>query len=134
VIFTGKLPDADLAEIYALSDVFAMPSREQLDKCSVEGFGLVFLEANACGKAVVGGRSGGIPDAIEDGVTGFLVNPNDPDDTAAAIGRILTDHELASRMGTQGRARVVRTFTWQATGKRVQDILDSVVLKTEGRT
>jgi phosphatidyl-myo-inositol dimannoside synthase len=133
VIFAGKIPDPELPEIYALSDVFAMPSREHLENCNVEGFGLVFLEANACGKAVVGGRSGGIPDAIEDGVTGFLVNPNDPDDVAGAIARILTDKDLASRMGAQGRARVVNNFTWQTTGARVQEILESVVRERAAR-
>ena len=67
VVLTGEVRDVPLQQIYALCDLFVMPSREQLDQCDVEGFGMVYLEANACGKAVIGGRSGGIADAIIDG-------------------------------------------------------------------
>ncbi|OFW63462.1 MAG: hypothetical protein A2Y74_08410 [Actinobacteria bacterium RBG_13_63_9] len=133
VVFAGQIPDRDLPDIYALSDVFAMPSREQLDKCDVEGFGLVFLEANACGKPVVAGRSGGIPDAVIDGVTGFLANPHDPDDIASAIKRLLTDDDLATRMGRQGRVRVVNDFTWQRVGDRVQGIFDTILREQPAR-
>lgn len=125
VIFAGQVPDEDLPDIYALSDVFVMPNREQLEACDVEGFGLVFLEANACGKPVVGGRSGGVPEAIVDGVTGLLVNPHDPEDIANALARLLTDGDLALRLGQQGRLRVVRDFAWARVADRVQRILDS---------
>jgi phosphatidyl-myo-inositol dimannoside synthase len=127
VIFAGPVADKDLADLYALSDVFVMPSREQLDKCDAEGFGLVFLEANACAKPVVAGRSGGIPDAVADGITGLLVNPHDPKEIADAINRLLLDKELAIRMGKQGRSRVVNEFTWSKCGKRIQEILRSVI-------
>ena len=129
VIFAGRIADKDLPDIYALSDVFVMPSREELETCSVEGFGLVFLEASACAKPVVGGRSGGIPDAIVDGVTGLLVNPYDPEDIANAFTRLLTDSDLAMRLGHQGRLRVARDFTWTRVADRVQGILDSVPRK-----
>jgi phosphatidylinositol alpha-1,6-mannosyltransferase len=101
-----------------------MPSRQELK--AVEGFGLVFLEAAACGKPVVGGRSGGIPDAIVDGVTGFLVHPTDPEDIASGLARLLTDDELATRLGQQGRRRVVEEFVWGRVASRVQEILQSV--------
>ncbi len=127
VIFAGKISNKDLPPIYALSDVFVMTSRAQLEACDVEGFGVVFLEANACAKPVVGGHSGGIPDAIEDGVTGFLADPHDPQDIANAIKRLLTDDDLAVRMGRQGRSRVVNKFTWQMVGDRVQGILETVL-------
>ena len=127
VIFAGKVPGEYLPDIYALSDVFVMPSREQLDVCDVEGFGIVFLEANACGKPVVGGRSGGIPDAIIDGVTGLLVNPHDPEDIANALARLLTDGDLAVRIGRQGRLRVASDFNWARLGRRVRGILDSIL-------
>jgi phosphatidylinositol alpha-1,6-mannosyltransferase len=126
VIFAGQMPTEDLPAIYALSDVFIMPSRERRVAYDVEGFGLVFLEASACAKPVVGGRSGGTPDAVVDGVTGLLVNPHDPEDIARALIRLLTDYDLASQLGQQGRLRVVRDFTWGHVGNRVQDILDSV--------
>jgi phosphatidylinositol alpha-1,6-mannosyltransferase len=127
VIFIGKVPGEYLPDIYALSDVFVMPSREQLNVCDVEGFGIVFLEANACGKPVVGGRSGGIPDAIIDGVTGLLVNPHDPEDIANALARLLTDGDLAVRIGRQGRLRVASDFNWARLGRRVRGILDSIL-------
>lgn len=126
VIFAGQLAFEDLPHVYALSDVFVMPSRQQLELRDVEGFGLVFLEANACGKPVVGGRSGGVGDAIVDGVTGLLVDPDDPEDVANAIRRILTDAEFAKRLGQQGRLRTVNEFSWMRVGQRVRKILFSV--------
>jgi phosphatidyl-myo-inositol dimannoside synthase len=127
VIFTGLVPDEDLPAIYALCDVFAMPSRQNLVEHSVEGFGLVFLEANACGKPVIGGRSGGISDAVVDGVTGFLVNPQNPQEIANVLKILLTNRELARRLGDQGRSRVLNEFTWDTVCKRIQAILDSIV-------
>jgi phosphatidylinositol alpha-1,6-mannosyltransferase len=126
VVVAYDLPTRDLPRIYALCDVFAMPSRDRLELCDVEGFGIVFLEANACGKPVVGGRSGGIADAIVDDVTGLLVDPQDPADTARAIIRLLQDADMACRMGSRGRARVVNQFTWGLVAQRVQEVLDSV--------
>jgi phosphatidylinositol alpha-1,6-mannosyltransferase len=104
-----------------------MPSREHLDSCDVEGFGMVFLEASACAKPTIAGRSGGIDDAVLDGVTGLLVNPLDVDDIAAALWIILSNRELAIQLGHQGRSRVVSDFAWPRIAGRVQQILDSVV-------
>lgn len=129
VIFTGPVSDELLSAIYGLCDLFIMPSRQDLAQHSVEGFGLVFLEANACGKPVIAGRSGGTDDAVVHGVTGFLVDPDDPDDIANAVGNLLTDPTLARRLGEQGRARVLNEFTWDIVGKRIQGILDSVVYR-----
>ncbi len=126
VIFAG-LAAEELPNIYAISDVFVMPSREQLEECDVEGFGLVFLEASACAKPVVGGRSGGIPDAIVDGVTGLLVNPHDPEDIANALARLLTNNHLAIRLGQQGRSWVIKYFSWGRVADRVEGILRSVL-------
>lgn len=125
IIFAGQVPDESLPDIYALSEVFVMPSREELGKCDVEGFGLVFLEANACAKPVVGGRSGGIPEAIVDGVTGLLVNPHDPEDIANALKRLLIDRNFAIRLGQQGRDRAARDFNWAVIVDRVQGIIYS---------
>jgi phosphatidylinositol alpha-1,6-mannosyltransferase len=127
VVFTGLASEEDLAAIYALCDLFVMPSRQSLAQHSVEGFGLVFLEANACGKPVVAGRSGGINDAVVHGVTGLLVDPHDPEDIANAARVLLTNRELARQLGEQGRSRVLNEFTWDIVGRRVQDILDCVV-------
>ncbi len=126
VVFAGRMTDDTLPHVYALCDVFVLASREQLDTCDVEGFGMVFLEANACGKPVVGGRSGGIDDAIVDGETGFLVEPREPDSIADAVGRLLANPQLASRLGEQGRGRVMRDFSWAVVATRLRGILRQV--------
>jgi phosphatidyl-myo-inositol dimannoside synthase len=126
VVLTGEVRDVSLQQIYALCDLFVMPSREQLDQCDVEGFGMVYLEANACGKAVIGGRSGGIADAIIDGQTGLLVDPHSPEAIAEALDRLLSNQTLASHMGAQGRARIIREFTWTQVAGRIQGILSTL--------
>jgi phosphatidylinositol alpha-1,6-mannosyltransferase len=124
VIFAGRTTDAELPAVYSLCDVFVMASRTRADLNDVEGFGLVFLEAGACGKPVIGGRSGGIPDAIVEGESGLLVDPLDPRDVAAALHRVLVDADFATRLGTQGRKRVVRDFTWAGFARKVQVTLE----------
>jgi phosphatidylinositol alpha-1,6-mannosyltransferase len=126
VVFAGRANDAELPSIYALADVFVMPSRERREENDVEGFGLVYLEAGACGKPVIGGRSGGVPEAIQDGVTGLLVDPQDPEDIARAITRILTEPGLATALGTAGAARVRSGFTWSQAAERMHSVLAAV--------
>jgi len=113
VVFVGRVPDEDLPDLYALCEVFVMVSRERLEEYDVEGLGLVLLEASACGKPVVGGRSGGVPDALADGVTGLLVDPLNPEEITEALASLLTDHDLATQLGEQGRLRVVHEFQWR---------------------
>lgn len=110
VQFRGRVRREELPDCYAAAHVFAMPARQEADGC-VEGFGLVFLEAGACGTAVVGARSGGVPDAVESGVNGLLVPPADPVNLAAAIGRLLDDDQLRERLARQGLERA-RSLTW----------------------
>ena len=126
IIFAGKVPDDQLPDVYAMCDVFAMPSRARLASHDVEGFGLVFLEAGACAKPVVAGRSGGIEDAVVDGFTGLIVDPSDARDVSQALIRLLTDSELRGRLGRQGRDRVEKERTWSIAGARVQGILERV--------
>jgi phosphatidylinositol alpha-1,6-mannosyltransferase len=123
VVFAGRAADADLARVYALADVFVMASRERREDRDVEGFGLVYLEASACGKPIIGGRSGGVPEAVVDGVTGLLVDPSDPGDIARALISVLTDPAYAARLGAGGRARVVREFTWARAADRMHAVL-----------
>ena len=104
VVFTGHVPERDLPALYVACDVFIMPSRPLPDG-DFEGFGIVFLEAGACGKPVVGGRSGGIPEAVIDGVTGILVEPTDVSEISEALRRLLLDAEEATRLGMSGRRR-----------------------------
>jgi len=123
VEFLGYVPDDELPSLYNAADVFAMPNR--CEGTSVEGFGIVFLEANATGTPVVGGRHGGVVDAIEDGETGYLVDPEDPQAAADAIDRLLADDDLRESLGATGRERVVESYTWDDVGAELRSILIS---------
>jgi len=129
VVLTGEVSDVPLEQVYALCDVFIMASREQLDLCDLEGFGMVFLEANACGKAVIGGRSGGIAEAVLDGETGLLVDPHAPEAIAVAVDRLLSDPALAARMGAEGRARILRELTWDRVADQVEGTLRELIAR-----
>lgn len=129
VIFAGFVPDEDVPKYYSASDVFIMPSRE-IGETDIEGFGLVFLEANACGKPVVGGKSGGISDAVADGVSGILVDPLSVDEISQALITLLSNRELAVKLGSQGRERVEEQFSYPATAAKFSEAFDSVKLKT----
>lgn len=112
VRFLGRIPDEKLGLCYASADLFVLPSRTSDHPPDAEGFGIVFLEAGACGTPSLGGASGGIPDAIDDGVTGFLVDPMDPEAIAERVLRLMDDRELLGRMGAAARARA-RASTWE---------------------
>jgi phosphatidylinositol alpha-1,6-mannosyltransferase len=105
LVMPGKVEEADLAVLYAACDIFALPDGVD-EQGQVEGFGLVFSEAHAHAKPVVGGNSGGVPEAVIDCETGLLVEPDDPDAIAEVILQILEDAVLAERLGHNGRKRV----------------------------
>jgi phosphatidylinositol alpha-1,6-mannosyltransferase len=128
VHFLGALPREALRHYYNACDVFVMPSRE--DRPYVEGFGIAFLEANACGKPVIGARSGGIPDAVLDGKTGLLVEPDDEAALADALLRLLTDASLAAWLGQNGRRRVETEASWD----HVADQLYQAIARRIGRS
>ncbi len=121
VQFLGRVPHAELPGYYTAADLFVMPARES--RPDVEGFGLVFLEANACGTPVLGARTGGIPDAIVDGETGLLVPPDAPDALAEGATRVLTDTEFARTLAQQGRHRAVHEANWDHVADRVHTLL-----------
>ncbi|MES2494967.1 MAG: glycosyltransferase family 4 protein [Pseudomonadota bacterium] len=102
--FAGAVDDAELTGLYRRCTLFAMPNRTLADG-DTEGFGLIFLEANACGKAVIGGRAGGATDAIVDGETGLLVDGADTDAIADALDRLLSGEALRTRLAAGGLAR-----------------------------
>jgi len=129
IVFTGYVPETEKSSYYAAADVFAMPNRE-LENGDVEGFGIVFLEANAHGKPVIGGRSGGAVDAIVDGETGLLVNPIDVGQIASAILRLLKDEDYAKQLGNQGRKRVQREFDWEGIVSRMRGELKKLSLRS----
>jgi phosphatidylinositol alpha-1,6-mannosyltransferase len=104
-----------------------MPSRQDLERHDVEGFGIVYIEASACGKPVVAGCTGGAPEAVLDGETGLLVDPEDPKAISDALIRILVDSDLATRLGKRGRERAEREFAWSVVAARVDSIVESMV-------
>ena len=99
--------------------VFVLPSRTTRTPYQVEGFGIAFAEASASGRPVIGGRSGGVPEAVQEGVTGFLVDPKDPVEVARRIVQLLEDPDLAARLGRQGRDWVARTLDPARAGERI---------------
>jgi glycosyltransferase involved in cell wall biosynthesis/peptidoglycan/xylan/chitin deacetylase (PgdA/CDA1 family) len=101
ITLVGAVSDSELVDYLRLCDLFLMPNRT-LENGDTEGFGLVFREANACGKPVIGGRAGGVVEAVRDNESGLLVDGNNVDDIAAAIERILGDEALAERLHTGG--------------------------------
>ncbi|MCK4451205.1 MAG: glycosyltransferase, partial [Anaerolineae bacterium] len=129
IIFTGYVPQVDLLNYYHLCDMFVMPCREIVTpgRIDAEGFGIVFLEANACSKPVVAGRSGGVPDAVLDSQTGFLVDPLDVRAIAQATIRLLEDRDLATRLGENGRRRIEKEMNWTRAVQVIRDTISRVV-------
>jgi phosphatidylinositol alpha-1,6-mannosyltransferase len=124
VIFAGPVADEELPAYYNACDVFVMPSRQFEGREGVEGFGIVFLEASACAKPVIGGRSGGVNEAITDGVSGLLVDPLDVKALADAVVGLLLDPDRTRRLGMQGRKRVEQEFDWRIQAEKLRDLLD----------
>jgi phosphatidylinositol alpha-1,6-mannosyltransferase len=122
VIFAGYVPAGQLVAYYNVCDVFVMVSRQ--NHKDVEGFGLVYLEANACGKPVIGGDSGGVRDAIVDGQTGLLVDPQDDDMVAACVIRLLLDPAEARRLGENGRRRAEGELDWAHVARRMLALME----------
>ena len=116
VHFLSGLSFAELAACYEACEMFALPSRG-------EGFGLVYLEAMARGKPVIGGAHGGAPEVIEDGVTGYLVPHGDAVQLATSIETLLSDPAMAQKMGARGRQRVEREFRFSVFAKSLKKIL-----------
>ncbi len=120
VRWVGPVRWTDLPRYYALADVFVMANRT-LDDDDVEGFGMVFLEASASGVPVIGGRSGGVTDAVADGVSGLLVDGASVPAVAEALRSLLDDPGRRARMGAAGRAWA-RRFSWETAAARVRAI------------
>jgi len=110
VKFLGFVADAELPAVYNAADLYVGASRRY--DLLVEGFGISIVEASASGLPVIGTRSGGIPEAVREGETGFLVEPDDPAAVAAAAIRLLGDEELRRRIGAAGRAAVETYYNW----------------------
>jgi phosphatidylinositol alpha-1,6-mannosyltransferase len=112
VTFLGRVPEPELLAAYRAADVYVQPSL--VVEGVTEGYGISFVEAGAAGLPVVGGRCGGVVEAVVDGVTGLLVTPGDAADFARAVSALLRDDDLRRRMGDAGR-RLARERTWDKT-------------------
>jgi len=124
VIFTGQVDDEILPLYYNACDVFIMLSREIYNEAKVEGFGIVFLEASACGKPIIAGRSGGIEDAVTDKVTGILVDPLDQDEIESAAEKILSDKNYAEQLGSNGITRIKEEkLDWHNVSDKIREVL-----------
>jgi phosphatidylinositol alpha-1,6-mannosyltransferase len=123
VHFTGAVPWSELPAHYGAGDVFAMPCRTRRGGLDVEGLGIVYLEASATGLPVVAGDSGGAPDAVLDGETGWVVRGADPNESADRITTLLADPELRRRMGERGRAWVEEKWRWDLLAEHLKALL-----------
>ena len=124
VYFTGPVPRTELLAHYAAGDVFAMPCRTRRAGLDVEGLGIVYLEASAVGLPVVGGDSGGAPDAILPGETGYVVGGRDVQALADRLTALLLDPAHAKAMGEKGRAWVERDWNWDLIASRLRALID----------
>jgi phosphatidylinositol alpha-1,6-mannosyltransferase len=130
VVFTGRVPHDAVPAHFAAGDVFAMPCRSRLASLENEGLGAVYLQAAAVARPVIAGRSGGAPEAVEDGRTGLVVDGRSLAAVEAAVCRLLRCRDEARAMGLAGAERVHRTMTWAHMGARLDGLLREV---TSGR-
>lgn len=126
ITFAGYVPQTELGAYFSACNVFTMISREIPRRGDVEGFGIVYLQANLLGKAVVAGRSGGVPEAVLDQQTGLLVNPLDVEEIAQAIARLLIDVDLAHSLACKGKQRVLSEFSSDLAAQKVITALQTV--------
>lgn len=123
VVFTGMVDAPTKLAMYGSCDVFAMPAIQ--DGTDVEGFGMVFLEASACGKPTLAGSTGGQAEAVIDGQTGVIVDGTDPDAVTASLRRLLSDQHLRQQMGEAGR-RHAQTFDWPKVVQRTYKLVEEI--------
>jgi phosphatidylinositol alpha-1,6-mannosyltransferase len=123
VTFIGRIQYADLPEYICVGDIFVMPSRSRLAGLEVEGLGIVYLEASACGLPVIAGNSGGAPDAVLHGETGLVVDGTRKADVAAATIELLRDSKRSKAMGIRGREWIIQDWRWEIWSERFTKLL-----------
>lgn len=121
IAMLGEISPRDADAWYELSDIFAMPARDISG--DFEGFGIVYMEANLAGKPVVAGDSGGVRDAVVDGLNGLLVDPDDLNAITGAVVKLAKNPKMRQRMGQEGRARAVKEFNWKGQITKIYKIL-----------
>jgi phosphatidyl-myo-inositol dimannoside synthase len=122
VKFIGEIDEKEKWSLFCLCDIFVMPSRNISG--DFEGFGIVYLEANLSKKAVIAGRSGGVPDAVVNGLNGILVNPENYLEISEAISTLLENDSLRLEMGEKGRERALKDFNWQKQVREIYNFLN----------
>ena len=125
VLFAGRLSDVEIADAYATADVYLGLSREARDQ--VEGFGISFVEAAASGTPSIAGRSGGVPDAVRDRETGFLVEPENVGEVVHVLERLLGDDALRRTMGAAARRSVETHYNWERVARETAEFARRVV-------
>jgi phosphatidyl-myo-inositol dimannoside synthase len=123
VVFTGSVPAEELPAHYAAGDVYAMPCRTRLGGLDVEGLGIVYLEAAATGLPVVAGDSGGAPEVVRDGETGYVVGGRDLAAITDRVATLLGDRDLAAKLGRAGRSWVEAEWRWETQAERMAALL-----------
>jgi phosphatidyl-myo-inositol dimannoside synthase len=126
VRWVGFVSETELPEIYRASDLFVLCTREAPREQAVEGFGLVFLEAQASGVPVVGTKTGGIPEAIKEGEGGWLIEQNDSEALTGILRQLVHAPEAFRKAGLRARQRVLRECTWKSYGSRFSAALQSI--------
>lgn len=124
VTFIGRIQYADLPQYICVGDIFAMPSRSRLMGLEVEGLGIVYLEASACGLPVLAGNSGGAPDAVLHNETGLVVDGTDNKQIAAAAIKLLSKEDSARKMGVVGRQWIIDKWRWEIWSKDFEVLLN----------
>ena len=123
VTFIGRIQYADLPRYICAGDLFVMPSRSRLAGLEVEGLGIVYLEASACGLPVIAGDSGGAPDAVIEGQTGLVVDGTSKSEVAAAVVELLLDPDRSRAMGVCGRQWIIQEWRWEIWSARFAELL-----------
>lgn len=113
ISFVGRVQYSELPRFISVGEIFAMPSRSRLAGLEVEGLGIVYLEASACELPVVGGLSGGAPDAVLEGETGYSVDGLNPIAVAEAVNKLFANPEMAKAMGKRGRQWIIDEWEWR---------------------
>jgi phosphatidyl-myo-inositol dimannoside synthase len=129
VVYAGYLANDELNDFMNLGEIFIMPNREI--NGDTEGFGLVFLQASACGLPVVGGNAGGTDDAIQDGKSGFIINGNDKSQIVSQVIKLFKNDDLRKGMGDFGLNWVTKECSWQSRVKQFDEIIDGLFLKKD---
>jgi phosphatidylinositol alpha-1,6-mannosyltransferase len=122
VTFIGRIQYKELPRYICAGDIFAMPSRSRLAGLEVEGLGIVYLEASSCALPVIAGRSGGAPDAVDEGVTGFSVEGTSPSEVSKAIIKLFDDPIKAQAMGESGRSWIIDKWRWEIWSKEFNSL------------